>query len=83
MRMVAPDKGVREIDVTTERGTSRYRPDRGGIYNVENSNHAKQMQHEGFFQASLMGPAVKAGFDCKCGFAGWFSVCSRCGADNG
>ena len=78
-RFVAPDKGVKE----TEIGGSKYNPDKGGIYNVENKNHAAAMKREGFFEASLNPYAEgdqQRGFLCvQCGFNGWFRKCGRCG----
>lgn len=85
-RLVAPDGGVRGVDVKTERGTYKYNPTRSGIINVENSKHAAQMKAEGFFEASLMGPTndTTLGFTCiECGFGSWFRKCSRCGHENG
>jgi hypothetical protein len=84
-RLVAPDKGVREIDVASPSGTKRYRPDGGGLYNVENPKHARQMKAEGFFEASLMSPTTdrNLGYTCNaCGFGSWFKKCSKCGEEN-
>ena len=84
-KLVAPDKGVREVDVQAGRRTTRYRPSKGGIYEVSNPNHAKQMKSEGFFEASLMGATDNKtlGYTCQeCGFGSWFRKCSRCGAEN-
>jgi hypothetical protein len=81
-RLVAPDKGVRE----TEIGGRLYKPDRGGIYNVENASHARAMKSEGYFEASLNPVDPKdsqRGFTCvQCGFGSWFRKCSRCGSEN-
>jgi hypothetical protein len=86
-RLIAPDGGVRGVDITTESGTRSYNPDRHGVITVENANHARQMKAEGFFEASLMGPTTRndlLGFNCvECGFGSWFRVCSRCGHENG
>jgi len=84
-RLVAPDKGVREVGMTTNSSKTLYKPDRGGIYNVENARHAAQMKAEGFFEASLMGPTTdnSVGFLCsECGFNGWFRKCGRCGHES-
>lgn len=85
-RLIAPDGGVRGVDVRTERGTYKYNPDNKGVINVENPRHAAQMKSEGFFEASLMGPAsngTNLGFTCsECGFGSWFRKCSRCGHEN-
>jgi hypothetical protein len=86
-RLVAPDGGVRGVDVTTERGTKSYSTDRSGVITVDNPNHARQMKAEGFFEAAL-NPYDKKdaerGFTCvECGFGSWFRKCSRCGHENG
>ena len=84
-RLIAPDKGVRGIDVTTERGTKKYDVDRKGVINVENPKHARQMKSEGFFEASLNGATLNSenlGYTCvECGFGSWFKKCSKCGHD--
>jgi hypothetical protein len=80
-RYVAPDRGVQETVI----GGSTYRPDRGGIYNVDNPQHGKAMKAEGYFEASLMGPTTSEniGFTCvECGFGSWFAKCSKCGHNN-
>jgi hypothetical protein len=81
-RWVAPDKGVKETVI----GNSTYRPDRGGVYNVDNPAHARAMKAEGYFEAAL-NPYDKRdgerGFTCvECGFGSWFALCSRCGHNN-
>ena len=84
-RLIAPDGGVRGVDIKTERGTRKYNPDKKGVINVENPRHAAQMKAEGFFEASLMGATTKEnlGFTCsECGFGSWFRKCSRCGHEN-
>lgn len=82
-RYVAPDRGVKETVI----GNSTYRPDRGGIYNVDNPSHARAMKAEGYFEASLNPYDSKdgqRGFTCvECGFGSWFRKCSRCGHENG
>jgi hypothetical protein len=82
-RWVAPDRGVRETEVNGR----VYRPDRGGIYNVDSPSAERAMKAEGFFEASLnphsAGDAQR-GFTCvECGFGSWFRKCSRCGHENG
>ena len=74
------------MDITTERGTRSYNPDKKGVITVDNPTHAKRLKAEGFFEASLMGPTTDAniGFTCiECGFGSWFRKCSRCGHENG
>lgn len=82
-RLVAPDKGVRE----TEFNGRLYKPDRGGIYNVDSPSAARAMKAEGFFEAALNPVDSKdstRGFTCvECGFGSWFRKCSRCGHTNG
>lgn len=84
-RLIAPDGGVRGVDITTERGTRSYNPNKKGVIEVTNPRHAAQMKAEGFFEASLMGPTqdTNLGFTCnECGFGSWFKVCGRCGHEN-
>ena len=85
-RLIAPDGGVKGVDVRTERGVRKYNPDKKGVINVDNPRHAAQMKAEGFFEASLMGPATNGenlGFTCtECGFGSWFRKCSRCGHES-
>jgi hypothetical protein len=86
-RLVAPDGGVKGVDVTTERGTRTYNPNRQGTYEVNDPKVARRMKAEGFFEASLMGPITNRdiiGFTCiECGFGSFFRKCSRCGHENG
>ena len=82
-RLVAPDKGVRETEVNGQ----VYKPDRGGIYNVDSASAARAMKAEGYFEAAL-NPYTSndnaRGFTCvECGFGSWFRLCSRCGHTNG
>jgi len=81
-RYVAPDKGVRETVI----GGKTYRPDKGGIYNVDSPQHARAMKAEGYFEASLNPYSEgdrKRGFTCvQCGFNGWFRKCGRCGHED-
>ena len=85
-RLVAPDGGVKGVDVTTERGTRTYNPDRRGTYNVNDPKVARRMKAEGFFEASLMGPITNSeqvGYTCtECGFGSFFIKCGRCGHEN-
>lgn len=86
-RLIAPDGGVRGVDITTESGTRSFNPDRSGVFTVENPKFARQMKAEGFFEAAL-NPYDKSdgerGFTCvECGFGSWFKKCSRCGHTNG
>lgn len=78
-RFVAPDRGVRETVI----GGSKYNPDKGGIYHVENKRHQELMKKEGYFEASLNPYSEgdrQRGFTCvQCGFDGWFRKCGRCG----
>lgn len=80
-KYIAPDKGVKETVI----GGKKYNPDRGGLYNVENSRHASAMKREGFIEASLMGATTSnnLGYTCsECGFGSWFKKCSRCGHES-
>lgn len=85
MKLVPESKGNKEVVVNTEKRSYKYKATRGGVYNVDNPNHAKQMLENGFIMASLMGinNNQKLGFICKnCGFGSWFKKCSRCGTEN-
>ena len=48
-RLLASDGGVRGVDITTERGTRSYNPDKKGVITVDNPTHAKRLKAEGFF----------------------------------
>lgn len=81
-RLVAPDRGLRGVDVTTESGTQSYDRNNSGVFEVNNPKFAQQMRSEGFFDAAL-NPYDKKdserGFNCPlCGFSSWFIKCSRC-----
>jgi hypothetical protein len=84
MKLVPENPGNKEVVVETPTTKKRYKANRGGIYEVENKNHAKQMLDNGFIMASLMGTKNNhLGFICKnCGFGSWFKTCSRCGTEN-
>lgn len=78
-RFVAPDRGVKETVI----GGKTYRPDKGGLYNVDSPSHASALRREGYFEASLNSYTEgdnQRGFLCvQCGFNGWFRKCGRCG----
>lgn len=80
-RMVAPDRGVKETVI----GGSKYNPDKGGIYNVDNSRHVNAMKSEGYFEAALnpfaAGDGTRGYLCVECGFSGWFRKCGRCGVE--
>ena len=81
-KYVAPDRGVKE---TVIGGKSYYADNKTGLYNVENASHARAMEAEGYFPASLMGATTDSGvgYTCsECGFGSWFRKCSRCGHEN-
>lgn len=82
-RLVAPDGGVRGVDVNTERGTKSYNVEKNGTITVDNPAHARQMVSEGFFHAADFSGLVAKGFPCSCGFNAVFRVCGKCGKDNG
>jgi hypothetical protein len=81
-RWVAPDRGVRETVI----GNRTYRPDRKGIYTVENAAAQRALKAEGFFEAALNPYSAQdnmRGFNCvECGFGGWFRKCGRCGHES-
>lgn len=84
MKLVPENPGNKEVVVNTPSRRVKYNATRGGIYEVDNQNHAKQMLDNGFIQASLMGTRNNhLGFICKnCGFGSWFKTCSKCGTIN-
>jgi hypothetical protein len=85
-RLIAPDGGLKGVDISTPRGTKKYNVDKRGGITVENPSHAAKMKDEGFFEASLMGPTTNSaaiGYTCnECGFGSWFIKCGRCGHEN-
>lgn len=84
MKLVPENPGNKEVVVSTEKRRVKYSANRGGVYEVDNTNHAKQMLENGFIMASLMGTKNNhLGFVCSnCGFGSWFKKCSRCGTLN-
>jgi hypothetical protein len=47
MKLVPENPGNKEVVVETPTTKKRYKANRGGIYEVENKNHAKQMLDNG------------------------------------
>jgi hypothetical protein len=82
MSRVFGPSGVRGIDVTTERGTTKYDADKNGFINIDNPKHLRQAVSEGMAIASDFSGINAAGFPCPCGFNSVFRKCSRCGATN-
>ena len=82
-RLLAPNDGAKQVDIKTEKRTYAYRGESGGVYTVDNPNHAAQMKAEGFTEAALNPYDARdgqRGFTCtQCGFGSWFRKCSRCG----
>ena len=81
-KLVAPDKGVRGADVTTDSGSAKYDVGRDGTITVDNPQHARQLKAEGFFEAAGASFAHIKGFPCSCGFNSVFRICSKCGKEN-
>ena len=86
MTRIIPPQGLREVSVTTERGTKTYKANKDGVINVDNPKHAAQMKYEGMGEGNAMGTIrnpSSIGFTCKkCGFGSFFKKCSRCGEIN-
>lgn len=83
-RLFGP-KGVKGIDVTTERGTKKYDADGKGFINIENSSHLKQAVAEGMAIASDASFGKVAGYQCSaCAFKSVFKAfdCPKCGVKN-
>jgi hypothetical protein len=78
VRVCAPDGAQREVDGVTG---LRYRST-DGVYDMHPAD-AAAYRRIGAFSASLIGatsPAV--GYACvRCGFASFFTTCSRCGGE--
>lgn len=69
--MVAPDRGAVETDV----GATRYR---GTMFDAR-PEHVGMLREAGYFPASLGGVSRAKGHTCPdCGFASYFTTCSRC-----
>lgn len=81
-RLVAPDKGVRGADVTTDSGSAKYDVQRDGTIHVDNPDHARKLKAEGFFEAASAGFTHVKGYPCECGFNAVFAICGKCGKDN-
>jgi len=82
-RLTPRDGFVKETDIKSQSGRTRYRADRSGLYSVENPKHIKALKAEGFTEENLaryeQGDAQR-GYTCtQCGFGSWFRLCSRCG----
>ena len=78
-RMLSPDDACRGVDVPIGRGR-RYN---GTVIDVSDPSHARALKAAGYVQAAVAGaPVRQGGFHCeRCGFASFFKLCSRCGAE--
>jgi hypothetical protein len=76
VRVCAPDGAQREVDGVTG---ARYRSS-DGVYDMH-PRDAAAYKTIGAFSPSLAGAATRSGgYSCTdCGFASWFTTCSRCG----
>ena len=87
-KLVAPDKGIRGVDVDKPDGSKRsYDVQKDGTINVENAKDAKKLKAEGFFEAAGASFAHVEGFLCtteSCTHDSVFKVftCPKCGAAN-
>lgn len=81
-RLCLPDGATRGVDVEGARfgGLARYTPGRDGTVEVTDPKHLRALRDLGAFPANL-GGRTKGGYHClACGFAAFFTTCSRCGS---
>ena len=82
-RLNSPDGYVREVDIKTQRGTTRIRADRDGRFTNLSPTQEKALKSEGFKEAAISTYTPgdrERGYTCtQCGFGSWFRKCSRCG----
>ena len=85
-KLVAPDKGVRGVDVEKPDGSKRsYDIAKDGTITVDNARDAAQLKREGFFEASGASFGHVDGYPCiGCGFDSVFKAydCPKCGVKN-
>lgn len=85
-KLLAPNDGVRGVDIETNSRKYKYDAVQKGVYVVENPRHAAQLRANGFTEASLntfVAGDGQRGYTCsECGFGSWFVKCSRCGNEN-
>jgi hypothetical protein len=82
-RLVPRDGYVKQTDINSQAGVTRYTAGRDGLYKVENPTHIKALKAEGFTEEALTKytPGDRdRGYTCaECGFGSWFRKCSKCG----
>jgi hypothetical protein len=85
-KLVAPDKGVRGVDVEKPDGSKRsYDIAKDGTITVDNARDAAQLKREGFFEAAGASFGHVDGYPCiGCGFDSVFKAydCPKCGVKN-
>lgn len=79
-RLLSPDDACISVDVPTYGGKARYN---GRSVDVSNASHVKALRQVGYTVADTSGaPVRRGGYHCgPCGFASYFRLCSRCGAE--
>lgn len=80
MKLCMPDRSCVGISVENAH-TGRNTHYNGRIVDVTNPMHQKALKDQGAFPASLLGTRPANGFRCVCGFASFFRICGRCGAE--
>lgn len=79
--MLVPNDGVRGIDVTTERGVTKYDANKSGVIEVQNPAHARTLRAQGFTEAGVgFSKSANTTDECGCGSVkfGYQAVCSAC-----
>lgn len=80
-RLLSPDSSIRQTEVRDLSGATRtYNAHSGGIVTVSDKD-ARSLLAEGYTEPSAAGTyARRVGRRCTgCGFASFFTTCSRCG----
>lgn len=77
MRLAMPDGAVAGVQVEGAQ-TGRTTSYNGRIVDADNPRHVKALRELGAFPVNLGGRA-SGGYRCRCGFASFFTTCSRCG----
>lgn len=79
-RMLSPDDACRGVTLPVGTGRQRYG---GQSIDVSEPSHIKALRQVGYTIADTSGaPVRRGGYHCDpCGFASYFRLCSRCGAE--
>ena len=82
-RLIPRDGYVKETNIKTQSGVTRYRATKSGLYEVSDAGHIKALKDQGFTEENLSRQSPgdgQRGYTCtQCGFGSWFKKCSRCG----